>query len=66
MQNDIYPGGQQPLTAPSRHRPGLALVKKLTEVLGGRVYGESELGKGSRFVVILPWQQPAKKTAAFP
>lgn len=33
---------------------GLALVKELTELLGGSVGVESEIGKGSRFFVRLP------------
>jgi PAS domain S-box-containing protein len=42
---------------------GLALVKKLTELHGGRVSVESELGKGSRFSVELPWRQSLGNTA---
>ena len=34
---------------------GLALVRKLTELHGGRVSVESTPGKGSRFTVTLPW-----------
>ena len=34
---------------------GLALVAKLVELHGGSVALESELGKGSRFIVTLPW-----------
>ncbi|HEX5170188.1 MAG TPA: two-component regulator propeller domain-containing protein [Cyclobacteriaceae bacterium] len=35
---------------------GLALVKELTELLGGKVTVNSEFGKGSEFCVILPVQ----------
>ena len=38
---------------------GLAVVRKLARLLGGDVSAESELGRGSRFVVLLPAQPPA-------
>lgn len=34
---------------------GLVLVKKLTELHSGTVLVESELGRGSNFIVIFPW-----------
>jgi signal transduction histidine kinase len=33
---------------------GLSLAKKFSELLGGRIAAESELGKGSRFSVFIP------------
>jgi signal transduction histidine kinase len=37
---------------------GLSLARKFAELLGGRVAVESELGKGSRFSVVLPVKVP--------
>jgi PAS domain S-box-containing protein len=36
---------------------GLALVEKLTDLHGGSVQVESEVGKGSRFTINLPWRR---------
>jgi len=35
---------------------GLSLIYKLTKLHGGSVNVESEIGKGSRFTISLPWQ----------
>lgn len=37
---------------------GLTITKKLVDMMGGNIYVESELGKGSRFVVSLPLKVP--------
>ena len=36
---------------------GLALVHKLTDLHGGSVHVESQVGSGSRFAVRIPWNQ---------
>jgi signal transduction histidine kinase len=41
---------------------GLSLVYRLTEMHGGSISVESELGKGSRFIVSLPWQEAVMDT----
>ncbi len=40
---------------------GLALVRSLAELHGGRTDVESEPGKGSRFRVALPWRRPVPR-----
>lgn len=51
----------------SRHHEGtglgLTLVYKLTERHGGSVHVESEVGKGSKFTVSLPWQVPSEEVS---
>ncbi len=37
---------------------GLTLVQRMTEMHGGRVSVESEVGQGSRFIVSFPWAGP--------
>ena len=39
---------------PQRHGLGLAIAKELSAALGGRIDLESEVGKGSRFELVLP------------
>ena len=40
---------------------GLVLILKLTELHGGSVKVESKLGQGSRFTIILPWDEEKSK-----
>jgi signal transduction histidine kinase/ActR/RegA family two-component response regulator len=37
---------------------GLSLVRRMAEMHGGRISVESELGKGSRFTLTMPWSTP--------
>jgi CheY-like chemotaxis protein len=43
---------------------GLAMVMKMAELHGGTVAVCSELGKGSRFTVWLPWRKPSPELQA--
>jgi signal transduction histidine kinase len=45
---------------------GLSLARKFAELLGGRVAVQSELGKGSRFSVVLPVRFEGSPVTATP
>ena len=40
---------------------GLSLVKSIVELHGGRIHAESEYGKGSKFIVMLPTRKVMQK-----
>ncbi len=43
---------------------GLTIVRKLVELLNGRLHVESELNKGSKFTVVIPFELPGTKKTA--
>jgi PAS domain S-box-containing protein len=45
---------------------GLALVRRIAELHGGSVTLESEVGKGSRFTIAIPWKQTPQRSIAAP
>ncbi len=57
-QQHIFDKFRQVDRAESREYPGsglgLALARNLTEMHGGRIWVESEIGKGSTFTIVLP------------
>ena len=42
---------------------GLAICRQLAELMGGRIWAESEVGKGSRFHLELPFDLPSLATS---
>jgi two-component system sensor histidine kinase BarA len=56
-QGNLTPGRNSALTREFAGTGlGLSIVKELSKLLGGEVSLDSELGKGSRFTVRLPFQ----------
>lgn len=54
----FYRGGQREAREQKGSGLGLAIVKSIAERHGGKVWLESELGKGSTFFLQVPLQQP--------
>lgn len=56
----FYRGGQREAREQKGSGLGLAIVKSITEHHGGKVWLESQLGKGSIFFLLVPMRQPTR------
>jgi PAS domain S-box-containing protein len=57
----FYRGARKGKKQPRGTGLGLAIVKSIIELHGGKIWVESQLGKGSRFYVALPLRQAKKR-----
>ena len=60
----FYRGKQREARAQHGTGLGLAIVHSIAEQHGGRIWVESQLGKGSRFLLQIPLTQPKEKHPA--
>lgn len=61
--NRFYQAGQKMNAATRGVGLGLAISKQLCELMGGKIWVESQIGKGSAFHIIIPFESPPRKLA---